>query len=132
MFLKTYQYFKNFIYGKSKYNIFYNLLRRSMLNGNYMYSLMSLLLTGDDSLVEELHSWTSSIELYLNAEYYSKHDVFQSAYLPQKEHKRSPESFFYLSLKNVTLDSNLKNKEGAAKRKAILICQSFHLKYFYV
>ena len=55
MFLKTYQYFKNFTYGKSKYNIFYNLLRRFMLDGNYMYSLMSLLLAGDDSLVEEPH-----------------------------------------------------------------------------
>ena len=83
-------------------------------------------------MVEELHCWTSSIELYLNAEYYSKHDVFQSAYLPQKEQKRSPESFFYLSLKNDTLDSNLKNKESAAKREAILICQNFRLKYFYV
>ena len=50
MFLTTYQYFKNFTYGKSKYNIFYNVLRRYMLDGNCncMYSSMSLLLAGDD------------------------------------------------------------------------------------
>ena len=129
MFLTTYQYFKNFTYGKSKYNIFYNVLRRYMLDGNCncMYSSMSLLLAGDDSLVE-LHCLTSSIELYLNAEYYGKHHVFQSAYLPLKEPKRSPESLF--TLKNDTLDSNLINKEDAAKRKAILNCQSFRLEYF--
>ena len=95
-----------------------------MLNGNCMYSSMSLLLVGDNSLVEELRCLTS-IELYLNSDYYGKHDVFQSAYLSQKEPKRSPESFFYLSMKNDTLDSNLKNKEDTVKREAILNCQNF-------
>ena len=68
--------------------IFYNFLSRSMLNGNCMYSSMSLLLVGDNSLVEELRCLTS-IELYLNSDYYGKHDVFQSAYLSQTEPKRS-------------------------------------------
>ena len=58
-----------------------------MLNGNCMYSSMSLLLVGDNSLVEELRCLTS-IELYLNTDYYGKHDVFQSAYLSQTEPKR--------------------------------------------
>ena len=66
-----------------------------MLNSNCMYSSMSLLLVGDNSLVGELRCLTS-IELYLNSDYYCKHDVFQSAYLSQKERKRSPESFFTL------------------------------------
>ena len=87
-----------------------------------MYSSVSFLLVGDNSLVEELRSLTS-IELYLNSNYYSK-DVFQSAYLSQKEPKRSPESFFCLSLKSDTLDSNLKNK-NTVKREAILNCQNF-------
>ena len=95
-----------------------------MLNGNCMYSSMSLLLVGDNSLVEELRCLTS-IELYLNSDYYGKHDVFQSAYLSQKEPKRSSESFFYLSLKNDTLDSILKNKEDTVKREAISNCQNF-------
>ena len=95
-----------------------------MLNGNCIYSSVSLLLVGDNSLVEELRSLTS-IELYLNSNYYGKHDVFQSAYLSQEEPKRSPESFFYLSLKYDTLDSNLKNKEDIVKREAILNCQNF-------
>ena len=59
-----------------------------------MCSSMSLLLVGDNSLVEELWCLTS-IELYLNSDYYGKHD-FQPAYLSQKEPKRSPESFFTL------------------------------------
>ena len=45
--------------------------------------------------------------------------------MSQKEPKRSPESIFYLSLKNDTLDSNLKNKEDTVKREAILNCQNF-------
>ena len=89
-----------------------------------MYKSVSLLLVGDNSVVEALWSLTS-IQLYLNSDYYGKHDVFQSAYLSQKEPKRSPESIFYLSLKNDTLDSNLKNKEDTVKREAILNCQNF-------
>ena len=88
-----------------------------------MYSSVSFLLVGDNSLVEELRSLTS-IELYLNSNYYSK-DVFQSAYLSQKEPKRSPESFFYLTLKNDALDSNLKNKEVTVTTEAILNSQNF-------
>ena len=53
-----------------------------------------LLLVGDNSLVEELRCLTS-IELYLNSDCYCKHDAFQSAYLSQKEPRRSPESFFF-------------------------------------
>ena len=71
-----------------------------MLNGNCIYSSMSLFLVGDHSLVEEIRCLTS-IEIYLNSDYYGKH-VFHSAYLSQKEPKRSLESFFYLSLKNDT------------------------------
>ena len=93
-------------------------------NGNYcMYSSVSFLLVGDNSLVEELRSLTST-ELHLNSDYYGKH-VFQSAYLSQKEPKRSPESFFYLNLKNDALDSNLKNKEDTVTREPILNSQNF-------
>ena len=89
-----------------------------------MYNSVSLLLVGDNSVVEEIRSLTT-IQLYLNSDFYGKHDVFQSAYLSQKVPKRSPESIFYLSLKNDTLDSNLKNKEDTVKREAILNCQNF-------
>ena len=80
-----------------------------------------LLLVGDNSLVEELRCLTS-IELYLNSDCYCKHDAFQSAYLSQKEPRRSPESFFFL---NDSLDSNFKNKEDTVKREGILNCQNF-------
>ena len=68
-----------------------------------MYNSVSLSSVGDNSVVEEIRSLTS-IQLYLNSDYYGKHDVFQSAYLSQKESKRSPESIYYLSLKNDTLE----------------------------
>ena len=62
-----------------------------------MYSSVSLLLIGDNSLVEELRSLTL-IELHLNLDCCGKH-VFQSAYLSQKKPKRSPESFLSFFLK---------------------------------
>ena len=76
-----------------------------MLNSNCMYSSVSLLLVGDNSLAEEFQCLTS-IELHLNPDYYGKHDDFQSSYSSQKEAKRSPESFFSLSLKNDTSDNS--------------------------
>ena len=85
-----------------------------------MYSSMSLVLVGGNSLMEELRCLTS-IELYLNSHFYGKH-VFHAAYLSLKEPKRSLKSFFYLCLKNDTLDSNLKNTEDTVKREAILNC----------
>ena len=38
--------------------------------------------------------------------------------------EESSELFLYLSLKNSTIDSNLKNKEDAVKRETILNCQN--------
>ena len=52
---------------------------RSEPSGNCFYSSVSLALVGDNSLIEELRVMTS-IELYLNANSYSKHPVILSQF----------------------------------------------------
>ena len=57
---------------------------RSLANGDCMYSSISLLLVGDNSLVDELRCLTS-IELYLHSEFYGKHSCFEPAELCQRD-----------------------------------------------
>ena len=68
-----------------------------------MYSSLSLLVIGDNSLVEVLRCLTS-IELFLNLDYYGKHCCFDLAFNYQKDKIRSLHYFFCLSLKIATLD----------------------------
>lgn len=84
---------------------FFSFLSRFMLNGNWMYSSMSFKFVGVSTLVVDI-KWT-----ILKIRMLRKHDVFLSTYLSQKEPKKSHESFFYLSLKNDTLDSDLKKEK---------------------
>ena len=98
---------------------------RSLANANCMYSSISLLLVGNNSLVEELRCLTS-VELYLHSEFYGIlwHCSFKSAELSQRDGKKSIKSFFYLSLKHATIDLEFKNFTDAAKHEAILNCVS--------
>ena len=57
---------------------------RSLANGNCMYSSISLLLVGNNSLVDKLRCLTS-VELYLRSKFYGKHFCFESAELPQRD-----------------------------------------------
>ena len=54
-------------------------------SGNCLYSSASLVLVGDNSLVEELRAMTC-IERFLNAEFYSKHPLLTSFYNDHKEY----------------------------------------------
>ena len=92
-----------------------------MANGNCMYSSISLLLVGNNSLVEELRCLTS-IELYLHSEFYGKHCCFKSAELSQRDGKKPIKSLFYLSLKHATIDLGFKKFSDAVKHEAILNC----------
>ena len=66
---------------------------------------MSLLLYGNNSFIEELRVLTS-IELFLNAEFYCNHPSFSLS-------ESRPVSFFFnMSLKNSTIDSDLKGEEA--------------------
>ena len=57
---------------------------RSLANGNSMYSSISLLLVGNNSLVDEIKCLTP-IELYFHSECYGKHCCFESAELSQRD-----------------------------------------------
>ena len=93
---------------------------RSLANGNSMYSSISLLLVGNNSLVEELRCLTS-IELYLHSEFYGKH-CFESAKFSRRNAKKLSKSFFYLNLKHATIDLGFKNFSDAVKHDPILNC----------
>ena len=71
---------------------------RSLTNGNCMYSSISSLLVGNNSLVKELRRLTS-IELYLNSEFHGKHCCFESAELSQKDAKKNHQIIFLFKLK---------------------------------
>ena len=96
---------------------------RSLANGNCMYSSISSLLIGNNSLVKELRRLTS-IELYLHSECHSKHCCFESAELSQKDAKKPIKSFFYLSLRPATVDLVFKNFSDVVKHEVILNCIS--------
>ena len=96
-----------------------------------MYSSLSLLLTGDNSLVEFLRCLTS-IELFLHPEFYRKHSCFDLAFKSQKNKKWPLNYYVRLSLKNTTLDSHSKDIIGAVKNEAILNCRDFEWSSFIV
>ena len=89
-----------------------------------MYSSLWLLLIGDNSLVEVLKCLTS-IELFLNPDYYGKHCCFDLAFNSQKDKIRSLRYFFCLSLKSATLDHFSNDNIGAVKNEAILNWKDF-------
>ena len=66
---------------------------RSLANGNYTYSSMSLLLVGNNSSVKELRFLTS-VELYLHSELYGKLCCFESVELSPRDTKKLIKSFF--------------------------------------
>ena len=70
-----------------------NFIFRSLANGNCIYSSISLLLVGNNSLVENLRCLTS-VELYLHSEIYGKHCCFESAEFPQRDARKPNKSFF--------------------------------------
>ena len=94
-----------------------------------MYSSISLLLIGDNSLVEVLRCLTST-ELFLNLDYYGKHCCFDLAFNSQKDKIRSLHYFFCLSLNGATLDHCINDNIGAVKNEAILNCKYFEWSSF--
>ena len=94
-----------------------------------MCSSISLLLIGDNSLVEVLRCLTS-IELFLNADSYGKHCCFDLAFNSQKDKIRPLHYFFCLSLKCATIYHFSNNNIGAVKNEAILNCKDFEWSSF--
>ena len=81
-----------------------------------MYSSLSLLLIGDNFLVEVLKCLIS-IELFLNSGYYGKHCCFDLTFNSQKEKIRPLQYFFFfgLNLKSAALDHFSSDNIGAVK-----------------
>lgn len=94
-----------------------------------MYSSLSLLLTGDNSLVEVLRCLTS-IELFLHPEFYGKHSCFDLAFKSQKNKKWPLNYYVRLSLKIQHWILIL--IIGAVKNEAILNCRDFEWSSFIV
>ena len=94
-----------------------------------MYSSLSLLLTGDNSLVEFLRCLTS-IELFLHPEFYRKHSCFDLAFKSQKNKKWPLNYYVRLSLKIQHWILIL--IIGAVKNEAILNCRDFEWSSFIV
>ena len=57
---------------------------RSEASGNCLYSSVPLALVGNNTLVEELRIMTS-VELFLNAKFYSEHPIFLSLFKTHKD-----------------------------------------------
>ena len=91
-----------------------------MANGNCMYSSLSLLLVGNNSLVEELR-YLRSTELYLHSEFYGKRSCFESVKLSQRNAKK-PHQINYFSLKHATIFWKFNNFSDAVKHEAVLNC----------
>ena len=68
---------------------------RSSADGSCMHSSMSLLLLGNNLLVQKLRCLTS-IDFYLHSEFYGKYCFFESAALSQKYTKKSIKPFFLI------------------------------------
>ena len=96
---------------------------RYLPNWNCMYSSISPLIVGNNSLMEELRCLTS-VDLYLHSEFHGKHCCFESAELSEKDAKKTIKSFFYLNLKPSTVDLGFKNFSDAVKHEVILNCIS--------
>ena len=66
------------------YNVALNFFSRSEASGNCLYSSMSLALIGDNSLLDELRIMTS-VYIFLNLNFYSKHPHFNYIFNKYKD-----------------------------------------------
>ena len=93
---------------------------RSEASGNCLYSSVSLVLVGDNSLVPILRKLTS-IELFMNANFYSQHPLFLSIVENHSEFSDSLKNLLPLSVSQECLDSGLAT-DALVKKEAYLNC----------
>ncbi|XP_046848026.1 uncharacterized protein LOC124441595 [Xenia sp. Carnegie-2017] len=77
---------------------------RSEVSGNCLYSSVSLLLAGDNSLLHILRQLTS-LELFLNATFYCQHPLFSSIVEQHKEFNNTSKNILPLTVSQDCLDS---------------------------
>ena len=95
------------------------LIFRSQPSGDCLYSSISILLFGNNGYIDELRV-LNSIELFMYPSYYCKHPCFLSL---SQTFEKAETHFFTMSIKNSTIDSDLKNEE-AVKFEAQTNCKS--------
>ena len=94
---------------------------RSEASGNCLYSSLSLVLVGDNRLVHTLRILTS-LELFLNASFYSQHPCFLSVVYEHGEYfKNTASNLLPLCVSMECLDTGF-TKEDLVKQEAILNC----------
>lgn len=94
---------------------------RSEASGNCLYSSVSLVLVGNNTLVETMRIQTST-ELFMNAEFYSQHPCFLSAVNEHSEYfGKSINNLLPMSVSFECLDTSL-TKADLVKQEAILNC----------
>ena len=98
--------------------IYVVLVFRYQPSGNCLYSSLSILLFGNNGYVDELRV-LNSIRFFMYPSYYCKHPCFYHYLKLLKKLKH----FFTMSIKNSTIDSDLKNEE-AVKFEAQTNCKS--------
>ena len=101
----------------------------SLSNGNCWYSSVSLLLAGDNSLVQDLRLLTS-IELYLNAAYYTdEHPYFTTVF--SRYHGKITSSLmnlFMISLSHESIDE----VQVMSRRYAMKVLETPRIKHIQV
>ena len=93
---------------------------RSEATGNCLFSSVSLVLVGDNSLVQILRILTS-IELFVHAKFYSQHSCFTSPLDKHAEYFSNINNLLPMSVSQQSIDTGL-SKDNLVKQEAILNC----------
>lgn len=98
--------------------ILFCFLIRSETSGSCLYSSVSLALTGKNSLISDLRVLTS-IELFLNSNFYFNHPCFQAVFSNNKEFFSSHDSLVAMSVSHLAVGSDF-HKECLVEHEALL------------
>ena len=105
----------------------YFLIFRSQPSGNCLCSSLSTQLFGNNDYIDKLRV-LSSIDLFMYPSYYCKYPCFLSL---SKTFEKSETHFFTMSIKNSTIDSDLKNEE-AVNFEVQTNCKGKNVQVFFV
>ena len=98
------------------YNFFFTF--RSKTDGNCLFSSVSLLVSGDNKLVDTLRS-LCSIELFENRAFYANHPLLRTLFETKREYFSSFNSVFEVTVSSKATGDSL---EGKVKSEAIRMC----------
>ncbi len=99
------------------------LFNRSEAAGDCLYSSVSLVLVGDNSLIQTLRILTS-LELFMHADFYSQHPCFLSVVNEHSEYfGKTINNLLPMSASKACIDADL-TKDNLVKHEAILNCEA--------